>query len=253
MKNHLWLILAFILVVGLAGHSQAQINLSAETAGPTGVPGNVMGHMADVLAEKKIANLQVAQGQTLTNSVRNVAQGKTDLASAPIILPFLLSRGVGPYGKIGKKKGAELAANLRALWTYNAGGFYGFAYANKGWKSWADFKGKTIWNGPPRGAALNNARSVGILAAGLKDGKDYKGVQQNWGQLMTTLVDGSVDGFILPSTWPHPYPTTMTAAGKINVFSLPKAAMESALAKKMFGVPGNIPIIVDRKDMGTKG
>ena len=102
MKNRLWLILAFILVVGLAGHSQAQINLSADTAGPTGVPGNVMGHMADVLAEKKIANLQVAQGQTLTNSVRNVAQGKTDLASAPIILPFLLSRGVGPYGKIGK-------------------------------------------------------------------------------------------------------------------------------------------------------
>ena len=250
MKNHLWLILAVIFVVGLAGHSQAQINMSAETAGPTGVPGNVMGHMADVLAEKKIANLQVAQGQTLTNSVRNVAQGKTDLASAPIILPFLLSRGVGPYGKIGKKKGAELAANLRALWTYNAGGFYGFVYANKGWKSWADFKGKTIWNGPPRGAALNNARAVGILAAGLKDGKDYKGVQQNWGQLMTTLVDGSVDGFILHSTWPHPYPTTMTAAGKINVFSLPKAAMESALAKKMFSVPGNIPIIVDRKDMG---
>ena len=182
MKNHLWLILAFIFVLGIAGKSQAQINMSAETAGPTGVPGNVMGHMADVLAEKKIANLQVAQGQTLTNSVRNVAQGKTDLASAPIILPFLLSRGVGPYGKIGKKKGAELASNLRALWTYNAGGFYGFVYANKGWKSWADFKGKTIWNGPPRGAALNNARSVGILAAGLKDGKDYKGVQQNWGQ-----------------------------------------------------------------------
>ena len=250
MKKYFRQILALFILAGLTGHAQAQVNLSAETAGPTGVPGNVMGHMADVLGEKKVANLQVQQGQTLTNSVRNVAQGKTDIASAPIILPFLLSRGVGPYGKIGKKKGAELAANLRALWTYNAGGFYGFAYANKGWKSWADFKGKTIWNGPPRGAALNNARAVGILAAGLKDGKDYKGVQQNWGQLMTTLVDGSVDGFILPSTWPHPYPTTMTAAGKVNVYSLPKAAMESALAKKMFGVPGNIPIIVDRKDMG---
>ena len=250
MKKYINQIMAFSAVIMFAVTAHGQVNMSAETAGPTGVPGNVMGHMADVLAEKKIANLQVAQGQTLTNSVRNVAQGKTDIASAPIILPFLLSRGVGPYGKIGKKKGAELAANLRALWPYNAGGFYGFAYANKGWKSWADFKGKTIWNGPPRGAALNNARAVGILAAGLKDGRDYKGVQQNWGQLNTTLVDGSVDGFILPSTWPRPYPTTMTAAGKVNVYSLPKAAMESKLAKKMFGVPGNIPIIVDRKDMG---
>ena len=250
MRKYFRQILALFILAGLTGHAQAQVNLSAETAGPTGVPGNVMGHMADVLGEQKVANLQVAQGQTLTNSVRNVAQGKTDIASAPIILPFLLSRGVGPYGKLGKKKGAELAANLRALWTYNAGGFFGFVYANKGWKSWADFKGKSIWNGPPRGAALNNGRSTSILAAGLRDGKDYKGVQQNWGQLMTTLVDGSVDGFILPSTWPHPYPTTMTAAGKVNVYSIPKVAMESALAKKMFSVPGNIPIIVDRKDMG---
>ena len=179
MRNYVIQLLSLVFLTSFTFGAHAQVNLSAETAGPTGVPGNVMGHMADVLSEKKVANLQVQQGQTLTNSVRNVAQGKTDIASAPIILPFLLSRGVGPYGKLGKKKGAELASNLRALWTYNAGGFYGFAYANKGWKSWKDFKGKTIWNGPPRGAALNNARAVGILAAGLKDGKDYKGVQQN--------------------------------------------------------------------------
>ena len=250
MRNFVIKLLGLVFLTSFTFGANAQVNLSAETAGPTGVPGNVMGHMADVLGEMKIANLQVAQGQTLTNSVRNVAQGKTDIASAPIILPFLLSRGVGPYGKIGKKKGAELAANLRALYTYNAGGFFGFAYANKGWKSWEDFRGKTIWNGPPRGAALSNARSTGVLAAGLRDGKDYKGVQQNWGQLNTTLVDGSVDGFILPSTWPHPYPTTMTAAGKVNVFSMPKAKMNSDMAKKMLSVPGNIPIVVDRKDMG---
>ena len=52
----MWLVLAFILTLSLAGNSQAQINMSAETAGPTGVPGNVMGHMADVLAEKKIVH-----------------------------------------------------------------------------------------------------------------------------------------------------------------------------------------------------
>ena len=250
MKYYVMRLLALVILASFTFEAHAQVNLSAETAGATGVPGNVMGHMADVLGEKKIANLQVAQGQTLTNSVRNVAQGKTDIASAPIILPFLLSRGVGPYGKLGKEQGAKLAANLRALWPYNAGGLFGFAYSNKGWKSWEDFRGKSIWNGPPRGAALTNARQVGIMAAGLKDGKDYKGVQQNWGQLTTTLVDGSVDGFILPVTWPHPYITTMTAAGKVSAFSMSKAAMQSDLAKKLFGVPGNIPIIVDRKDMG---
>ncbi|MBO32749.1 MAG: C4-dicarboxylate ABC transporter substrate-binding protein, partial [Rhodospirillaceae bacterium] len=70
MKKYSGLILGIFIAIGLIGTAQAQVNLSAETAGPTGVPGNVMGHMADVLGEKKIANLQVAQGQTLTNSVR---------------------------------------------------------------------------------------------------------------------------------------------------------------------------------------
>ena len=243
-------LLAGLTSSGVA-HSQA-VNLSSETAGPTGVPGQIMGHMADVLAEKKIANLQVAQGQTLTNSVRNVAEGKTDFASAPIILPFLLSRGVGPYGKLGKEKGAKLAANLRALYPYNAGGFYGYFYSNKGYKSWADFKGKSIWNGPPRGAALNNGRQTLVMAAGLADGKDYRGVQQNWGQLMTTLVDGSVDAFVIPTTFPHPYITTMTAAGKVTVLSVPKSKMESELGKRLFGVPGNIPIVINGKDLGYK-
>jgi TRAP-type uncharacterized transport system substrate-binding protein len=246
---------ASFLIVALGSIATAQSqqrNLSAETAGATGVPGNVMGHMADVLGEKKIADLQVAQGQTLTNSVRNVAEGKTDIASGPIILTFLLARGVGPYAKIGKKKGAELAANLRALYPYNAGGFFGLFYTNKGYKSWSDLKGKSIWNGPPRGAALNNGRSTLQMAAGLRDGKDYRGVQQNWGQLMTTLVDGSVDAFVIPTTWPHPYVTTMSAAGKVSVLSMPKAKFEGKLAKKLFGVPGNIPIIIDGKDLGYK-
>ena len=42
----------------------------------------------------------------------------------------------------------------------------------------------------------------------------------------------------------------MTAAGKVSACSMSKAAKQSDLAKKLFGVPGNIPIIVDRKDMG---
>ena len=253
MNKILYPVAAFAFTVALApiATSEAQqLNLSAEVPGPTSVPTNVMDHMADVLGEQKIANLQVTKGQTLTNSIRNVAEGKTDISSAPIILPFLLARGVGPYAKVGKERGAELAANLRALYPYHAGGFYAVFYTNKGFRGWDDLKGKTIWNGPPRGAALNNARATMVMAAGLEDGKNYNGVQQNWGQLPTTLVDGSVDAFMIPATFPHPFFTTMSAAGKITVLSVPKAKMEGDLGKRLFSVPGNIPIVIDRKDMG---
>jgi len=172
------------------------------------------------------------------------------MAAAPIILPFLLSRGVGPYGKLGKEKGKALAADLRALYPYHAGGFNAVFYSNKGYKSWDDLKSKVIWNGPPRGAALTNGRQTLMLAAGLEEGKGYKGVQQNWGQLNTTLVDGSVDAFVLPLVWPHPRLTTMTSAGKVTALSVPKAKFESELGKKLLSVPGNIPIELDRADLG---
>lgn len=243
---------AFAIAVGssVASMAVAQTNLTAETANPDGVPGNTVLHLADVLSEKKIANLQVSTGQTLTNSVRNVAEGKSDLTAAPIILPFLLSRGVGPYAKLGKEKGAELAANLRALYPYHAGAYNAVFYSNKGYQNWKDLESKVIWNGPPRGAALTNARQTLMLAAGLEEGKGYKGVQQNWGQLNTTLVDGSVDAFVLPLNWPHPRITQMTSAGKVTALSVPKAAFDSDLGKKMLSVPGNIPITMERSELG---
>ena len=237
---------ALAVSAGLAATAQAQVNLTAETAGNDGVPGNTILHLADVLGERGVANLQVASGQTLTNSIRNVAEGKSDISAAPIILPFLLSRGVGPYAKLGKDKGAELAGNLRALYPYNVGGYNAFFYSNKGYTSWEDLRDKIIWNGPPRGAALTNARQTLQIAAGLEEGKDYKGVQQNWNQLDTTLVDGSVDAFVIPATWPHPRITTMTSAGKVTVLSIPKDKFESELAKKIIAVPGNIPIVLPR-------
>ena len=33
--------------------------------------------------------------------ILTVAGGKTDIAAAPFILPFLLSKGAGPYASIG--------------------------------------------------------------------------------------------------------------------------------------------------------
>ena len=133
------------MLILFSNAATAQVNLTAETASPGGATHLSPAHMTEIAGTNGIANIQLADGQTLTNSIQNVAEGKTDFASAPIILPFLLSRGVGPYGKLGKEKGAKLAANLRALYPYNAGGFYGYFYSNKGYKSWADFKGKSIW------------------------------------------------------------------------------------------------------------
>lgn len=242
--------LATLALAGLAaGQVQAQVNLTAETSSPGNSPHVSILHLAEIAAQEGIANLQVQEGQTLTNSVLNVAQGRTDISAMPMVLGFLLSKGRGPYSKQGEE-GAKLADNLRALYTYNAGGFGLIALESAGIDSWDDLKGRTVWNGPPRGAALVNARQAIQLASGLKEGEDYIGRQTNWGQLNSLLVDGSIDAFVLPLTFPSARVTTMQAAGNVVIVSTPKDVFESEAYRKIFQVPGNIPIMVRWEDMG---
>ncbi len=98
-------------VVLVSSAVSAQVNLTAETASPGGATHLSPAHMTEIAGTKGIANIQLADGQTLTNSIQNVADGKTDIAATPYILPFLMSRGVGPYGSLGKEKALSLLAS----------------------------------------------------------------------------------------------------------------------------------------------
>ena len=234
-------LVAFSLMAALSSTVQSAENLTAETAAPGGSIHLSMSHLGEVAAEFGIANIQVADGQTLTNSLQNVAEGKTDIAGAPYILPFLMSMGRGPYSKLGPEKGAELAGNLRALYPVTLGIFALYAYDSKGLNGWEDLDGRTIYNGPPRGAALSNARSVIQLATGLKDGDGYKGVQVNWGQAVKTITDGSADAVVLPILFPDSRITQALASGNMTVWSVPVEKWDSEPFQKYLSAPGSAP------------
>ena len=241
-------------LVLFGGAASAQVNLTAETASPGGATHLSPAHMTEIAGTKGIANIQLADGQTLTNSIQNVAEGKTDIAATPYILPFLMSRGVGPYGSLGKEKGAELASNLRAINPFTLGIFLLYAYDAKNIDGWDDLKGRKIYNGPPRGGALTNARSMIQIVAGLKDGEDYEGLQVNWGQGTTLVTSGEPDAIVLPELFPGSRLTSVTAAGKMTGWSMPKAAYDSEEMQKYMQAPGSAPVTMDiatlREKMG---
>ena len=230
---------AALVASAISSASYAQVNLTAETANATGVPGNTVLALGELAASGGVANIQVATGQTLTNSIQNVAEGKTDITAAPFILPFLLSKGAGPYAKLGKESGAELAGRLSVLYTYRLGTFTLSAYDSSSVKGWGDLEGKSIYNGPPRGGALTNARAVIKLASGLDEGKGYTGVQVNWDQAVKTMTDGSADAFLLPSSFPDGRHTRAVASGKMTMWSMPKDIFESAAVQKYTKAPGS--------------
>lgn len=251
MKRITTTVAAAIAAMGLSAVSaQAQANLTYETTSPGAVGHAATLHMAEVASNAGIASMQVLEGQTLTNSLLNIAEGRSDISNMPVILVFLLDKGRGPYSKTGAEKGAELAGNVRALWPYNSGAYGLVALESEGIGSWEDLTGKNVWNGPPRGAALVNARQAIQMAAGLKDGEDYTGHQDNWGQLNGRLVDGSMDAFVMPLAFPSQRVTTMQAAGNVVIVSTPKDVFESEAYQKIFRAPGNIPYVLEWDNMG---
>ncbi|MEZ5658013.1 MAG: TAXI family TRAP transporter solute-binding subunit [Burkholderiaceae bacterium] len=240
---------AIALAIGVAALPVQAANLTAETTSPGSAPNLSIGHLAEISAATGIADLQVLSGQTLTNSVLNVAEGRSDIASAPLILGFLLKLGAGPYAA-KKKEGAALAANLRALWPYNFGGYALMAFDSKGINSWDQLKGKTIYNGPPRGAALTMARTMLQLVGDVKEDKDYKGLQVNWGQRSKTILEGAADAVLIPATVPADWIVSAQAAGKVTIISIPKDKFESEAFQKWATSPGVAPFSIPIAEMG---
>ncbi len=238
-------VIATVLALVITSGATAQVNLNAETASPVSVPGTALLGMSELASTNGIANVQVATGQTLTNSVQNVAEGKTDIGSAPFALPFLLSRGAGPYAKTGPEKGAELASNLAVLYTYRLAVYGLSSYESAKFAGYDAIEGSTLYNGPPRGAALNRARAMVKLATGLDEGEGYTGVQVNWGQAVKTITDGTADAHLLPMNFPDERQSQASASGAMVVHSYPKAVFESETGQKYGKAPGTAMVTAE--------
>ena len=128
-----------------------------------------------------------------------------------------------------------------------------YAYDSKGLKGWGDLEGKTIYNGPPRGAAVTNARAIIQLTTGLKEGEGYKGVQVNWGQAVKTITDGSADAVVLPILFPDGRITQSLASGNMTVWSIPKDKWDSEPFQKYLRAPGSAPFTLPMEEVTQPG
>ena len=250
--KRLLLISAAALLAATTAQAQ-NITLTMAAAQPGGTTDVSAKNLAEVAAAGKIATIQVQVGQVLTRTLQQVAEGKTNISAGPFALHFLLSRGLGPYSGVGKQKGAELAGNLRLLYPYHIATFFLMAYQTTGIDSWDKLKGKTVFNGPPRGGALINARQMILATTGLKDGDGYTGKQIAWGQANSIFLDRSVDAAVRPGTNPDSNLPILLAAGKINLVSVPKAKYEGPLWQKLRKSPGRVGIVKPVSDFAHYG
>ncbi len=232
------------ILAALPTFGAAQVTLTAETTTPGSTPHYIDSTLAAVLDSAGVATMQITEGATLTNSVQAVAEGRLDMAPAPLILPFLLSRGIGPYSGIGPEKGAELAENIRVIF-FNAGSAQMLGYYNSNpVEDIRDMSGKRIWNGPPRGAALTSGRAMIQLLSGIKDGEGYEGNQTPWPDTVGAVTGGSVDAWTIPEGLPSGRQIAIAAAGGITIHDVPSDLLSSELGQNILKAPGHAPYSV---------
>jgi len=239
----------------IAGTAQAQsVKLTMTSASPGGATDIAAKNLAELAAANNIATIQVQGGKTLTRTLRELAEGKIDISAAPFVLHFLMGKGLGPYSDLKKDgKGAALQKNLRLLYPYHLASFYLIAFQSTGIDSWDKLKGKTVFNGPPRGGALISARSAIRLNTGMNEGKGYTGKQIAWGQANSLFLDRSVDAAVRPGVNPADYMPIYMAAGKINIVSMPKDKFESPAFRKFQKSPGKVPNVFPVSELAHYG
>lgn len=224
--------------------AMAQATLTAETTTPGSTPHYIDTTLAAVLDSAGVATMQITEGATLTNSVQAVAEGRLDMAPAPLILPFMLSKGIGPYSGVGPEEGAKLADNIRVIF-FNAGSAQMFGYYNSNAiDDIRDLSGKRIWNGPPRGAALTSGRAMIQLLSGVADGEGYEGVQNQWPDTVSAITGGGVDAWTIPEGLPSGRQIAIAAAGGITIHDVPSDLLASELGQQILNAPGHAPYSV---------
>ena len=240
MKRFLIAFSMFYLSIAVA--QAAPVKLTHLCSTPNGATGVSASYLAEVAARYNVATIQTSCGKTLTKTMRQVAEGKADITASPFILNFLMMKGLGPYAGLGKKKGAELADNLRVLYSYDIAMFFLVAFEAKGIDSWDKLRGKTIFNGPPRGGATTTAKGIIYHVTGMKEGKGYSAKHVSWPQANSLFLDGSVDASVRPGNNPPTWIPIYSAAGKINIVSVPKAKWEGKGFQRLATGPGAVPV-----------
>lgn len=222
-----------------AATAAAQENLVASTGGTGTVVHITTSSLSEFASESGIANIQLKDGQAGAIAIRGVAEGTIDIGDGPFVLPFLMSRGAGPYREFGAEKGAEMAANVQLLYPYTLGMFMLYAYDIEGIQSWSDLASKKVLNGPPAGAAPTNSRNLIQVFGGLKNGDDYESITVSWNQVPSTIVDGTVDAAVIPVQVPGNRLTRPAAAGAMTIVSMPKEIFETDAGQNLLNKPGS--------------
>ncbi len=194
-------------------------------------------------AGKADIEIQVNAGQTLTQSMLRGGREEIEFFSTVPSLVNLMANNRAMYEPI--EDAPEAAANLRAIFGFQAGAYHPVTLAGSGIESWDDLEGKTIFTGPPSGSASATSEAIIRNITGFEPDADYTAVRLSWGEGYAALADGRIDMMVRPAEIGSANIEQFGLSGEFRILSIPEEALGTQAMQDLIGGPGRGMITFD--------
>ena len=222
----------FITGVPLSGIAEI---FKGETAGAGGPVHTMFVTFANQAAKGGV-EIQVNAGQTLTKSMLKGAEGTIDFFSTVPSLVGLMANQKAMYANISDAP--ELSKNLRAILGFEAGVYHPVTLEGSGIENWEDIKGKTVFTGPPAGAASATSEAIIKSITGFVAGEDYDAIRLSWGEGYIALADGKIDLMVRPAEIGSANIERFGLSGSFRILSIPENVATNDTMQKLYKMPG---------------
>lgn len=235
------LAVASFVTVAMAGSASAQDKTFYKMGTfPPGTSVNII-HTAWANAVNKHvpnAEVQLSASGPATRHMLAVAAGEMDFSLTSMVSIALMGAKKGPFKNL--KEGDNPADNLSIIFAHPIGARHYIVYDESPIQSFADFKGKKVFLGPPGGTATQQNLITVKGQTGYEPGKDFELVKLNWGPAIQAFQDRKYDVMMLPGINPDPRIQQLALTSKIRVIGVDEARMmEDPGTKKLMANPMN--------------
>ena len=166
---------------------------------------------------------QVRATGAATKHFVDAAKGKVDFLFGSPTINWLLVNHIGPYKKF--ENGPELEAKVGMIFSYQIGPYHYITRADSGIEKLSDIKGKTIFAGPPGGAAKRVVLGAIKQTIGLS-AEDMKVQQFGFDAAIQAFQDDKIDVIVLPTNVPSPSIQQFALTKKIRILDVDVSKMK---------------------------
>lgn len=182
--------------------------------------------------------IQLSASGPATRHMLAVAAGDMDFSLTSMVSIALMGGQKGPFKNL--KDGPNTADKLSIVFAHPIGARHYIVFDDSPIQSFADFKGKKVFLGPPGGTATQQNLITVKGMTGYEPGKDFELVKLGWGPAIQAFQDRKYDVMMLPGIAPDPRIQQIALTSKIRVIGVDEdKLMADAGTKRLMANPMN--------------